>query len=238
MPSRSVEVVFTPSQLAFCEPEGKIVVVIDIFRATTAICAAIAADAEKIIPVKTIEEALAYKSRGFILASERDGKKIEGFDMGNSPQNFYVPAVKGKTIVLSTTNGTDAILAALAGDMVLIGSFLNITALANKLVELKKDVILLCAGWKNKFNIEDTIFAGAIIQKLKNSLDCISSDATLAAEYLYNQSQNNLSGFLHKSSHYNRLKHLQLDDDLNFSLQFDITDKIPVFDGREIRAMA
>jgi 2-phosphosulfolactate phosphatase len=223
--------------LLYSEPDGKIIVVIDIFRATTAICAAIAAEAEKVIPVKTIEEALAYKSRGFVLASERDGKKIEGFDMGNSPQHFYTPALKGKTIVLSTTNGTDAILAALAGEMVLIGSFLNLTALCKKLIELNKEVVLLCAGWKNKFNLEDTTFAGAIIHKVKHVLDCTSSDAALAAEYLYLQGMNDLSGFLHKSSHYNRLKHLNLEDDMKFSLQIDLTKKIPVFDGKEIRAM-
>lgn len=157
--------------------------------------------------------------------------------MGNSPQLFYSPAINGKTIVLSTTNGTDAILAALAGDTVLIGSFLNITALSKKLIELQKNVILLCAGWKNKFNLEDTIFAGAIVQKVKNSLDCASSDATIAAEYLYYQSQYDLSGFLFKSAHYNRLKHLKLEDDMKFSLQLDITDKVPYFDGKEIKAL-
>jgi 2-phosphosulfolactate phosphatase len=211
--------------------------VIDIFRATSVICAAIASDVKKIIPVKTINEALAYKSKGFILASERDGKKIEGFDMGNSPQLFYNPALKGKTIVLSTTNGTDTIYAAKEGHTVLIGSFLNFTALANKLVELKKDVILLCAGWKNKFNLEDTIFAGAIIHKIKDDLDCSTCDSSIAAEQLYNVNQNDLKGFLSKSSHHNRLKHLNLENDMNFSLQFDITDKIPVFNGKEIIAL-
>lgn len=157
--------------------------------------------------------------------------------MGNSPQHFYDPALKGKTIILSTTNGTDAILAALAGDIVLIGSFLNLTALAKKIIELKKDVILLCAGWKNKFNLEDSIFAGAIVQKVKDSLDCTSCDATMAAEYLYIQSQNDISGFLHTSSHYNRLKHLNLEEDMKFSLQIDLTEKVPVFDGKEIRAL-
>jgi len=213
-------------------------VVIDIFRATTVICAAIAAEVEKIIPVRTIEEALAYKSKGFILASERDGKIIEGFDMGNSPQKFFNPALKGKTIVISTTNGTDAIYAALEGDKVLIGSFLNISSLVNKLFELKKDVILLCAGWKNKFNLEDSIFAGAVIHKIKNLMDCSTYDSSMAAEHLYVESKNDLNGFLHKSSHYSRLKHLNLEDDMNFSLQFDITDKIPVFDGKEIIALS
>jgi 2-phosphosulfolactate phosphatase len=212
--------------------------VIDIFRATSAICAAIAADVNKIIPVKTIDEALAYKSKGFILASERDGKKIEGFDMGNSPQHFYNPALKGKTLVLSTTNGTDAIYSAIVGETILIGSFLNFTALANKLVEYKKDIILLCAGWKNKFNLEDSIFAGAIINKIKDDLDCSSCDSSIAAEQLYIESKNDLKGFLNKSSHHNRLKHLNLEDDMNFSLQFDITDKIPVFDGKVIIALS
>jgi 2-phosphosulfolactate phosphatase len=211
-------------------------VVIDIFRASTAICAAIAAEAEKIIPVKTIDEALACKDKGFILASERDGKKIEGFDMGNSPQKFYDPLLRGKTIVLSTTNGTDAIYAASVGDSVLIGSFLNVSALAQKLVQLNNDVILLCAGWKNRFNLEDTIFAGALISKIKNVMNC-SSDSCQAAEYLFNISKNDMTSFLHLSSHYNRLKHLNLEEDMKFSLQIDITDKIPVFDGKQITAL-
>jgi 2-phosphosulfolactate phosphatase len=158
--------------------------------------------------------------------------------MGNSPQLFYNTALKGKTIVLSTTNGTDTIYAAAEADLVLIGSFLNISGLTAKLPEFKKDIILLCAGWKNKFNLEDTIFAGAIVHMLKAELDCSSCDSAIAAEHLFLEAKDDLKNYLQKSSHYNRLKHLQLEDDMNFSLQFDLTDKIPVFDGKEITALS
>lgn len=210
-------------------------VIIDVFRATTAICAAFSNDVAEIIPVGSLSEALLYKNKGYILASERQGKKPEGFDLGNSPQYFLDPSLKGKKIILTTTNGTNTILCATGADYIFIGSFLNISSLAEKIIQLDRDVILLCSGWQNKFSMEDAVFAGALTEKLRHNFDFSEDDAALCALYLYGLAKVNLIEFLHKSSHYNRLKHLNLEEDIKFSLQIDITSIIPFFDGTSLK---
>jgi 2-phosphosulfolactate phosphatase len=212
------------------------VVIIDIFRASTAICAALHNGVEKIIPVTTIEEALAFKGKGFILASERQGMVIDGFDMGNSPQAFLNPDLIGKTIVFTTTNGTDAISAAREAKKIWIGSFINLSAIAEALIELNEETILLCAGWNNKFNLEDTVFAGALVSRVSSYLDCKSCDAAMTAEILYHSAEKDLLGFLYQSCHYNRLKHLHLEEDMEFSTHIDLAKVIPVFENGIIRA--
>jgi 2-phosphosulfolactate phosphatase len=157
MGKRKLETCFSP---ALYEPElhaDEIVVIIDILRATSAICTAFANGAASIIPVAEINEARDYKNRGFLVAAERDGFVLDFADFGNSPFNFTREKVEGKTIVYSTTNGTGIInMASLASDIV-IGSFLNISALAGWLTKQEKNVVLFCAGWKNRFNLEDTL---------------------------------------------------------------------------------
>jgi len=209
-------------------------VIIDIFRATTAICAAFSNQIKTIIPVKTIEEALKYRGNDYILASERHGKKIEGFDLGNSPEGFLDPSLRNKTIVLSTTNGTNAILSASGADIIMIGSFLNISAITQKLIHINKDIILLCAGWQDKFNLEDTVFAGALTEILAVGFDISQDDSAFCALQLYQFAKNDMKSFLLKSSHYNRLKHLNLEADILFSLKIDETHIVPYFDGYAI----
>ena len=237
MTIKNLELVFSPKLLPFYDVHGKAVVIIDIFRATTAICAALSNDVREIIPVSTVEEALSYKNQGYVLASERQGEKIDGFDLGNSPEGFLDPSLKGKTIILSTTNGTNAILSAKEADIILIGSFLNLSSLSKSLIHFNKDIIILCAGWQNKFNLEDSVFAGALIDQLKNDFNYQQDDSSLCAELMYNHCKNDLNKFLRKSSHYNRLKHLNLEADLSYSLRIDETTIVPYFDGRLIRPL-
>ena len=157
MDKRKIEVCFTPALLPIYNITNAIVVVIDIFRATSSICYGIDNGAEAIIPVATVEECKSYESKGYLLAAERDGKVVDGFDFGNSPFAYAGEKVNGKTIVLTTTNGTHAINESKkAAYQVIIGSFLNLTAVCDYLKTQDKDVFLLCAGWKNKFNLEDT----------------------------------------------------------------------------------
>lgn len=232
---KNLEVLFTPVFLPFYDVQGKVVIIIDIFRATTAVCAALSNEVMEIIPVSTVEEALSFKGGKFILASERQGEKPKGFDLGNSPQGFLDPSLKGKSIILSTTNGTNAILGASGAEYILLGSFLNISALAEKIKLLNLPVILLCAGWINRFSMEDAVFAGALTDKLKDNFNYEHDDSAACALYLYDLAKSNLKEFLLKSSHYNRLKHLNLEEDINYSLQSDITNVIPYFDGNSLR---
>ena len=148
-----LEVCFSPALLEHYNPTHKLVVVIDILRASSAICAGIANGIDKIIPVETLEEAYTYKKNGFIVAAERQGEAVEGFDFGNSPYSYLNPDLIGKTIVMTTTNCTHALAKAKDAYKTVIGAFVNQKAIISFLVNEAKDTILLCAGWKNKFNI-------------------------------------------------------------------------------------
>jgi 2-phosphosulfolactate phosphatase len=158
----NIEVCFSPlSYPLFHNPES-IVVVIDVLRASSAITTAFYNGVSKMIPVASIEEARKYKENGFLVAAERNAEIVEGFDLGNSPFGYMNNKVKGKTIAITTTNGTHAINVARHAGRVVIGSFLNMEIVAEFLKKEKKDVLFLCAGWKDKFNLEDTLLAGAI----------------------------------------------------------------------------
>jgi len=189
-----------------------------------------------VIPVETIEECLSYKNReGYILAGERNGRKVEGFDFGNSPFEFMNGVVKGKTLVLTTTNGTRAIKMSEHSHQVVIGGFLNFSALTKWIVSEGKDTLLLCSGWRNKFNLEDTIFAGAIIYHTKEHF-LIDSDSAFAAEKLYINSRRNMMHYVKQSSHYRRLAHLGVVNDVKYCLRPDLTDVVPVLkDGALVR---
>lgn len=193
-------------------------------------CTAFEYGVKEIIPVATVEEAMAYKKEGYLVGAERNGEIVEGFDFGNSPFSYMDKSLKGKTIVLTTTNGTKAITIAKGVREILIGSFLNLSALADFLIRDNKDVLIQCAGWKNRFNLEDTVFSGALIQKLVESPNFGTlADSALAAGYLYEKGKDDLFGFLSNSSHRNRLKRLNLDEDIRFCLQQSVYKVIPVF---------
>lgn len=170
MPDKSsLEVILTPNLLSLYPLQGKVVVVIDVLRATTTMTVALDQGATKVIPVESIEECLSYKDKpDHLLAGERGGQKVEGFSYGNSPFEYMDGVVKGKTLVLTTTNGTRAIKMSSDAKEILIGGFLNFSALTRWLLNESTDTVLLCSGWRDKFNLEDTIFAGAIINNLKD----------------------------------------------------------------------
>jgi 2-phosphosulfolactate phosphatase len=228
----SIEVCFSPALYPFFHQKKAVVVVTDILRASSAICTAFMHGVEKIIPVETIEEAKLYKNKGFLVAAERDGFVLDFADFGNSPFNFSPSVVKNKTIVYSTTNGTQAIHMANKSSEVIIGSFLNLTATCNWLINQQKNIVILCAGWKNKFNLEDTLFAGAIVEQLL--LDkhfytiCDSANASLD---LWNIAKHNLIHYIEKTAQRNRLRKNKLDDVIEFCLTPNITDILPVLRG-------
>ena len=158
---RQIKVCLTPALFPLYADRKSIVVVVDVLRATSAMCTAFHNGVKKIIPVSTVEEALELKdASNHILAAERNGKQVRGFDFGNSPLQYQDNDVKGKTLVMTTTNGTKAINIAKRDHQVVIGSFLNINALVNWLSKQQKNVVILCAGWKNDFCFEDALFAG------------------------------------------------------------------------------
>lgn len=227
-----VEVCFSPNVYPLFHKDDAIVVVIDILRATSAITTAFYNGVAKMIPVATVEEAKKHKENGLIVAAERNGEIVEGFDLGNSPFGYMNNKVKGKTIAITTTNGTQAIEAAKKSERIVIGSFLNIDVLINYLVSEQRPVLLLCAGWKSKFNLEDTLFAGAVAQELlrkhKYTTTC---DSALAASHLYDVAKNDIYEFLSASSHRNRLHKLNLERDIKYCLTPNQCPVIPTLEN-------
>jgi len=230
-----LNVCLSPALIPLFKVEEYIVVIIDIFRATSSICYGIENGAEAIIPVSEVEECAAYGElgKGYLLAAERDGKVVEGFDFGNSPFSYTEEKVAGKTVVLTTTNGTYALHHSRNAKSVVIGSFLNLTSLCNWLKTQDENILLVCAGWKNNFNLEDTLFAGAVVEQLKTpnfKLD----DAAIAANDLFQIGKGDINGYLKKTSHSERLKKLGIEKDIEFCLQVDLTNAIPVLKGDKL----
>lgn len=216
--------------------EHDIVVVIDVLRATSAICAAFHNGMSKIYPVSTIDEARAYQQKGLLAGAERNGEVVEGFDLGNSPYHYINMDVEGKELALSTTNGTKCInLAKEIGKTVVIGSISNLNVLSDWLIEQKKNTLLFCSGWKGKFNLEDTICAGAIADQLLASGEFMSEhDSTIAGKYLFYSARDNMFGYLRASSHRRRLKRLNLNEDIKFCLTPNTSPVIPILEGEAL----
>lgn len=226
---KKVEVCFTPELYRFYHNENAIVIIADILRATTAIVTAFENGVIKLIPVATVEEAREMKKKGFLLAAERDGVVLDFADFGNSPFNFTRERVAGKTIAYSTTNGTNAIHMARNCYRVVVGAFINLGALTEWLIQQEHDVVIFCAGWKGKFNLEDSLFAGALAESLLGNKNFFTDcDSVMAAMDLWLLAKNDLHGYIEKAAQRHRLRKLGLDDVMEYCHTLNVTDKIPV----------
>ncbi len=239
---RSIHVCFSPLSWPLFVSSGALVVVTDIFRATSAICAGIAHGIEAIVPVEHINESRDWKSKGFITAGERDGKKLDFADFGNSPFNFMQDELRGQTVVMNTTNGTRAIKkAASEGSMVVVGAFGNLRSVCDYAENSGRDVIILCAGWKDRFCLEDSLFAGAVAQNLlkrQHAAFYTTCDSTMASVHLWRLAKQDLPGFIDDVAHRHRLQKMGLDDVIPFCLEMDRTDVVPVYrEGRLVSHM-
>lgn len=230
-----LETCFSPAIYPKHANDENIVVVVDIFRATSAICTAFHNQVKRIIPVSTVEEARQKKQEGYLVASERDGYVLDFADFGNSPFNFISEKVKGKEIVYSTTNGTRCIHLASHSKAVVIGSFLNLTALSEWLIQQQSPVLIFCSSWKDRFSLEDMVFAGALAQKLLNSGKFKSiCDAVTASVDLWELAANNLHAYMRKTAQKERLASKGLDDCIDFCLKRDYTRVIPICKNGEL----
>lgn len=235
---RRVEVCFSPRQFDLYKDEFHTCVVIDVLRATSAICTGLAHGVDRIIPVPSVEEARALQAEGCIAAAERNGQIVEGFDFGNSPRKYMDGALKGKTVALTTTNGTKAIDIARGMPQVAIGSINNLDAICTWLMQQPGHVLLLCSGWKDKFNLEDTVCAGAIADNLIDIARYRSvEDSTIAAKHLYTGMRGSVFSFLKASSHRRRLRNLNLGEDIKYCLTPNTVNIVPVLhDGALVDA--
>ena len=232
MQKRILETCFSPALFEADRHRNSIVVILDILRASSAICTAFANGTSRIIPVTEISEAKEYKEKGFLVAAERDGFVLDFADFGNSPFNFTRDKVENKTIVYSTTNGTGLLKLASSSYQTVVGSFLNMSSLSHWLTMQDRDVILLCAGWKNRFNLEDSVCAGAITERLLESgrFNTIC-DSTNAAVDLWSLAKGDLKAYIDKAAQRSRLRDKNLDDCIGYCLTIDLTNVIPVMEN-------
>ncbi|MDR0825428.1 MAG: 2-phosphosulfolactate phosphatase [Prevotella sp.] len=226
-----VDICFSPALYPFyADGNNYIAVVVDIFRATTTMCAALKNGAKCIIPVASIEEAQAYKAKGYLVGAERNVKRCDFADFGNSPFDYTKDKIEGKEVVFTTTNGTQAIDAADNADILTIGAFSNISALTDFCVRKQKDVIVLCAGWNNRFNIEDTLFGGALAARLIDRGYTSASDATRTALSMWREARRDTRGYINRTEHIKRLEANNLQDSVEYCLTEDTVNLVPVYD--------
>lgn len=210
--------------------KGKNVVVIDVLRATTVMVTALENGAKCIYPFKEIEDARdkCKLSQNGLLAGERKGMKILGFDFGNSPLEFTKEKVEGKEIYMTTSNGTRAIENSIDGDNLYIACYLNISAVVNKLLLDTKDIIILCSGTDDKFSLDDSLCAGIITQKISDKLKVEMDDFVLSLEKLARYSSG-ITKVLEGSKHYDYLKKIGYKDDLEYCTKIDICNVVPFY---------
>ncbi|MFN4083655.1 MAG: 2-phosphosulfolactate phosphatase [Bacteroidia bacterium] len=235
---KKAEVILSPALLSAYDVKDKVAVIIDILRATTSTCVAFNTGVKRILPVSTVDEALFFKDFDFITAAERNAAKADGVDLGNSPFEYENPVLAGKSIALTTTNGTKAIKQCKqqGAIKIAIGSFLNLNALCNWINEQHEDILLVCSGWKDKVNSEDTIFAGAVLHQLGSNVNS-EADSCQIALSLYNQHKNNLLEFISKCNHAQRFKLLHGNtNDIEYCLKQNTIDMVPTINGEFIIA--
>ena len=232
---RTVDICLTPSMMSLFNLSNKQIVIIDVFRATSAMCVFLNNGGSEVVPVGTIEEAEFYKNKKsaqgskYLVAAERNGEVVSGFDLGNSPLMYDGKIFNELSLVITTTNGTNAIEKSKnnCGSM-LLASFLNATAVINYIKSSEyNDVLIVCSGWRGRFCVEDLLLAGLISSSLLFNSEFISnSDSVLLAENMYNFSKKDMYNFLLKSSY---LKRMNLHQDVKYCLQRDIMDIVPIW---------
>jgi len=228
----------SPALLHLYDVNNSIVVIIDVLRATSTIATALYNGAKCIIPVDSVSRCIEIgKQIDGITAGERDGKVAEGLVYGNSPFEYPKDFIEGKTLVLTTTNGTRLLQMALdkGAKEITTGSFPNLSAVCEHLIEMKQNVILGCAAWKDRVNMEDMLFAGAVISKIRQDFS-INCDSSHLAETIYKKAEKDLFGFMKKNdaSHYHRLMGFGLEKDIRYCLTADGANVLPVYNNGKL----
>ncbi len=230
----------SPALLNLYEVDKSIVVIIDVLRATSTIATALYNGAKSIIPVDSVAECIRIgKQIDSVTAGERDGQIAEGLEYGNSPFEYPREFIEGKTLVLTTTNGTRLLQMALDKNAkaIITGSFPNLSAVCNFLLAQKQHVILGCAAWKNRVNIEDTLFAGAVINRIGAHFS-INCDSSQMAATMYNDAKADMFQFmkLKNASHYQRLSGYGLEKDIKYCLTEDLANTTVVYEDGKLLA--
>lgn len=230
---KTIDVCISPDLIHLHDLNDKNVVVVDILRATSCMVSGLAHGVKSITPFADLESCAAMKDKGYLIAGERGGEKVETFDLGNSPFDYMDEKVRGKKIAVTTTNGTVAIDRSRNAVNVVIGAFLNLSAVASYLRKKEESVVIFCAGWKGKVNLEDSLFAGALVEALQDDFSN-ACDAPLLLQSGYQNMKHDLLGFVKNSSHAKRLNRLDVHEDIEFCMKIDKYDVLPVLKNHEL----
>jgi len=236
-----IDIQFLPSPPDPNLLSDRVVVVIDVLRATSVMVHAMSEGASEIMPVTTVEEALdmakGFPRSSIVLGGERGSKKITGFDLGNSPKEYFTETVSRKKLILTTTNGTKAFHLVSLGKEILVGSFFNIGAIAKRCIELDRNLLIFPSGDEGNFSLEDTVCGGMLIQLVtkKGKKPIALTDASQCAQILYKRFEENLLEAFYLSHHGKELIHRGFRDDLVYCAKIDMTDIVPEFKNGVIR---
>ncbi|AVQ29137.1 2-phosphosulfolactate phosphatase [Fusobacterium ulcerans] len=227
-----IDIILTAADIQPEKIKDKIVVIIDVLRATSVMITALANGAKAVYPYKDIESVLenSKKSKSFVLGGERKGLKIEGFDFGNSPLEYTKEAVSGKDMFMTTSNGTRAIENSANGSKKLfIAAFLNVESVAKKILEENDDTVIICSGTDNNFSLDDALCAGEIIRRVKEkNRDIQLTDISLAMKRLAETSLG-IEETLEGSKHFEYLKTIGFYGDMNHCFTMDMFDIVPEY---------
>ena len=233
----NISVISTAQQCQDFDFSGKVAVVIDVLRATSVIITALANGARSVIPVLTVEEAekcfSVCDAASTLKGGERNSVRIDGFDLGNSPLEYKRSVVAGKDIVFTTTNGTQALRGVQRADEIVLACFRNMASVADYLLRLQKDVVIVCSGTRGRFSLDDGLCAGRLVGLLKKQTKAEIDDLSLLLSNYYDNIKDNLFGALAGCFHVKFLFGLGFYDDIRFCLQTDCDDVVPTLkDGK------
>jgi 2-phosphosulfolactate phosphatase len=228
-----IDVCFSPALYPHYHRTEAEVVITDIFRATTTLVAAFESGARSILPVATTQEAQAWKDRGWAVGAERNIRRCSFADFGNSPFDYTPEKVAGKDLVFTTTNGTKAIRCAGEAARIVTGAFVNLRAVADDCLRERRPVVVLCSGWEDKVNLEDTLFGGALVATLLPHGYQPAGDAARIALSLWKDAEKDLQGYLEPAEHIGRLRAAGLEDNVPYCLTLNRSSMLPVYSKRE-----
>ena len=236
-----IDVALVPQEIEGKNLDGVTAVVIDVLRASTCIINAVSNGCDGVIPTVSVEEAMdisrAYARDDYLLCGERKNEKIDGFDLGNSPLEYSEDRVRGKKLIMTTTNGTRAIRTVKTAPTVIIGAFWNMTACSELAVSLGRDILIVCAGQNGRFAVEDAICAGGFVRRLSSLANIDETDGSRTAYLLYSAFQERMEEALSQSAHGRNLINTGFGEDVKVSAKIDRVEVVPVFQEGHIWAM-
>lgn len=232
-----IDIIISADDIIESKLENKIAVVIDMFRATSVIVTALNNGCEEVIPFLTIEETLESSEElnreEYILGGERRAVKIDGFDLSNSPLEYTKEVVENKKVLITTTNGTRTLTKSNSAKRIIIAALINGKAVADKLLEINEDVVIINAGTNGNFSMDDYICSGYIINemlKVDNNIEL--TDISKTANMIY-ENNSDIISYVKEATHYSVMKSLELDNDIEYCMKKSIVNNVPEYkDGK------